>query len=811
MLLTYLKIALRNWRNQRFYTVINLVGLSLGMISFLFIFLFVKDELSYDRTLSNADRVYRLNFEAKLGDQLALSASSPKPAGPEFAQRIPEVEAFCRLRPWGNHVVHRDNQSFNERVIYADSTFFQVFPYPLLEGDSRNALAAPNSVVLTRSVADKYFGDQVALGQHLKIGDDEMQVTGVMEDLPPNTHFQYDFFRAMSGLTLEWDDNWGSTTYYNYFLLRKGADPQEATRKATDILDEHLAKVIQEYLGTSWDEFLAAGNYAYARFFPVKDIHLRSHLEGELSPNSDIKYIAIFSIIGLFILSLACINFMNLSSARSSVRAKEVGVRKSLGARRSELATQFLFESILMSLLAMALTFLIAPLLLAPFNELSGKQLPLSAFWQPGLLAGAALFTALIGLAAGSYPAFLLSKFHPARVLKSNSTTQLGTSGMRWSGGIRSALVVFQFSTTMVLLVGSLVVSRQLHYIQNKKLGFNKDHVLVLHDPYLAGENLQALKRQIQEQTVVRSASVSGYLPVNTEDNSSTTIRGRVIDQDHTTLSNNWWVDFDYLKTMGLELVAGRDFSPEIRTDSTAVIVNETMARIYGYPHDEVIGQEVNFAQDEGALQIHKIIGVVRDFNFASLHDKIEPLALFRGDSRGYLSIRLQTGDLEQFIHNLQNWWDKFAPSQPFVYTFLDEHFNAIYEAENRIGRITNLFAFMAIFIACMGLLGLATFTVQQRTREIGIRKVLGASEQGIVLLLSGDFLKLVGIALVIATPVAWILMHRWLQDFAYRIALPWWTFLLAGLIAVTVAFLTISLQSIRAAFANPVKSLHNE
>ena len=310
---------------------------------------------------------------------------------------------------------------------------------------------------------------------------------------------------------------------------------------------------------------------------------------------------------------------------------------------------------------------------------------------------------------------------------------------------------------------------------------------------------------------MVRSASVSGYLPVNTEDNSSTTIRGRVIDQDHTTLSNNWWVDFDYLKTMGLELVAGRDFSPEIRTDSTAVIVNETMARIYGYPHDEVIGQEVNFAQDEGALQIHKIIGVVRDFNFASLHDKIEPLALFRGDSRGYLSIRLQTGDLEQFIHNLQNWWDKFAPSQPFVYTFLDEHFNAIYEAENRIGRITNLFAFMAIFIACMGLLGLATFTVQQRTREIGIRKVLGASEQGIVLLLSGDFLKLVGIALVIATPVAWILMHRWLQDFAYRIALPWWTFLLAGLIAVTVAFLTISLQSIRAAFANPVKSLHNE
>ena len=811
MLRTYLKIAWRNWRNQRFYTLINTVGLALGLTSFLFIFLYVNDELSFDRSLPNADRVYRFNFMAKLGDELAHTAASPKPAGPEFMQRIPEIETFCRLRKWGGHVVHLDNQSFNEEVVYADSTFFRVFPFQVIAGDPRTALESPSSVVLTRRAAEKYFGDEEALGQRIKIGDDDLQVTAVMQDLPKNMHYHFDFFRSMSGLNLEWDNDWGSTNYYNYFLLRKGADPNEVSRKATEILDEHLAKVIRDYLGTSWEDFTAAGNYANAVIFPVKDIHLHSNLEDELSPNSDSKYIAIFGIIGLFILGLACINFMNLSSARSTVRAKEVGVRKTLGARRGELASQFLFESSLMSLLALLLTFIAAPFLLPYFNALAGKQLESSILWRPSLLAEGVLFALLIGLVAGSYPALLLSRFHPVQVLKSNVTKIRNASGWNWTGSIRSALVVFQFVTTTVLLVGALVVSKQLHFIQNKKLGFNKEHVLVLHDPYLAGDNMSAFKEQLLQWSDVTAASVSGNLPVNTSDNSGSTIRGRVIDQEHTTLSNNWWVDFDYVKTMGLEIVAGRDFSTSIRTDSSAVIINETMARRYGYPQKDVIGQEVNFIQDEQKLDIHTIVGVVRDFNFASLHDRIEPLALFRGVSRSYLSIRLNTDNLDHFIHNLQDLWERMAPSQPFVFSFMDERFNALYESEIRIGNITNLFAFLAILIACMGLLGLATFTVQQRTREIGIRKVLGASVQGIVVLLSGEFLKLVILALVIATPIAWIMMHRWLEDFAYRIAVPWWAFLLAGIIAISVAFFTISFNSIRAALANPTKSLHNE
>lgn len=811
MLRTYLKIAWRNWRNQRFYTLINTVGLALGLTSFLFIFLYVNDELSFDRSLPNADRVYRFNFMAKLGDQLAHTAASPKPAGPEFMQRIPEIETFCRLRKWGNHVVHLENQSFNEEVVYADSTFFRVFPFKLLEGDPLTALQSPTSVVLTQQAARKYFGDQDAVGQHLRIGDDELQVTAVITDLPKNMHFHFDFFRSMSGLNLEWDNDWGSTNYYNYFLLRKGADPGEVSRKATQILDEHLAKVIKDYLGTSWEDFTAAGNYANAVIFPVTDIHLYSHLEDELSPNSDGKYITIFGIIGLFILGLACINFMNLSSARSTVRAKEVGVRKTLGARRGELAWQFLFESSLMSLFALIVTLIAAPFLLPYFNQLSGKQLSNHVLWNPALLAGGILFTLLVGLISGSYPAFLLSRFQPVKVLKSNSTQTGNTSGWNWTGSIRSALVVFQFVTTTVLLVGALVVSKQLHFIQNKKLGFNKQQVLVLQDPYLAGDNLRALKEQLLQLHDVSSVSVSGNLPVNTSDNAGSTIRGRVIDQEHTTLSNNWWVDFDYLKTMGLEIVAGRDFSHSISTDSSAVIINETMARKYGYPQNDVIGQEVNFIQDGQQLDIHTIVGVVRDFNFASLHNQIEPLALFRGVSRSFMSIRLNTADLDHFIHDLQNLWERMAPSQPFVFSFLDERFNALYESEIRIGNITNLFAFLAIFIACMGLLGLATFTVQQRTREIGIRKVLGASVQGIVVLLSGEFLKLVILALIIATPIAWIMMHRWLEDFAYRIPVPWWAFVLAGIIAISVAFFTISFNSIRAALANPTKSLHNE
>ncbi len=809
MIQNYLKIAFRNLLKYRFYTGINISGLTVGMVCFLFIFLYVRDEWGYDTFHANLDRLYRLNFYAKLGDQIAHTAASPKPAGPTFQQEIPEIEAFCRLRKYGADVVRCDNRAFKEeQIVFADSTLFRVFSFHLRSGDPATALTAPNSVVLTRQTAERYFGTADAMGKTLTFGETPCVVTGVMENIPGNSHFHFDFFRALSGLTLGWDENWGSTNYQNYFLLRPGADPAALSKKATEIFVRNFTPILREFLHASWDEFQRAGNYARVEFFPVRDIHLYSNLDEELGANGDIKYVYIFSIIGLFILALACVNFMNLATARSIVRAREVGVRKAIGAQRSDLAWQFLSESAVLAFFALLLAMAALQLLLPAFNTLSGKMLDASALYQPGFLLAALALAGLIGLGAGSYPAFFLSAFQPVQVLKSNMAGRVrGSAGHR----LRSGLVVFQFFTTTVLLIGSLVVSRQLQYIQNKKLGFNKENVLVLHDAYLLDKRLDAFKERLLQDPAVRSASVCDFLPVSSDRNTSAIIKGRVATQGNSILINHWRVDADYVRTMGLQLVEGRDFSTAIATDSSAVLVNETLARSFGYPNRPVTGQEISFPQDAGRLETYTIVGVVKDFNFASLRSNIEPLGLFPHGWHAYLGLRVETADMEAFVRRLHGIWDEMAPAQPFAYSFLDERFNRLYGSETRIGRITGIFAALAVFIACLGLLGLATFTVQQRTKEIGVRKVLGATTAGIVGLLSKDFLKLVVLAIVFASPLAWYGMHRWLQDFAYRIDMPWWLFVLAGLLAVGVAFLTVSFQSVKAALANPVRSLRSE
>ena len=811
MLRNYLKIALRNLLKYRLYSAINISGLTVGMLCFLSIFLYVQDELSYDRFHTNIDRLYRLNFYAKLGDQLAHTSASPKPAGPVFKESMPEIEAFCRLRSWGTPVVRYENQSFKEeKVIYADSTLFQVFTFTLLEGDPATALTAPNSVVLTRQAAEKYFGTGKALGRTLRFGDEACMVTGVVADMPQNAHFRYDFFRSLSGFNLGWDDNWGSTNYHNYFLLRKGADPAALSEKATAIFISNFAPILKQYLNTSWDEFLRAGNYARVEFFPVRDIHLHSDLDEELGANGDIKYVYIFAIIGLFILALACINFMNLSTARSAIRAREVGVRKAIGALRSDLARQFLSESILLALLALVLALGGLYLVLPAFNNLAGKALDMSAIYQPGFLAAALVLAGLIGLAAGSYPAFFLSAFQPVNVLKSG-TVSAGGPGRRGAGSLRSGLVVFQFFTTSVLLVGSLVVYQQLQYIQHKKLGFNKENVLILEDTDLLGDKQNSFKATLLQHPAVRHVSYCNFVPASAEQNTSTVVMGRNVTQENTILSNNCWADHDYARTLGLEIAGGRDFAKDLATDSSAVLVNERLARSFGYPQKPVLGQVLSFPRDEGKLETHTIVGVVKDFNFASLRTNIEPLAIFMGGWHNNLCIRFETSNADAFIKDLRADWDEMAPGQPFAYSFLDERFQRLYAAETRVGQIIGVFAFLAVFIACIGLFGLATFTVQQRSKEIGVRKVLGASTAGIVGLLSKDFLKLVMLALVIAVPVAWYGMHRWLQDFAYRIDLQWWVFVLAGMAAVLLAFLTVGFQSMKAALANPVRALRSE
>ena len=809
MFRNYLKIAIRSLLKHPLYALINILGLSVGMVCFFFIFLYVKDELSYDRYHANIDRLYRLNFYAKLGEQLAHTAGTPKPAGPMFKQDIPEIESYCRLRSWGDFVVRYDNQSFKEeKVIFADSTLFRVFSFKLLEGDASAALTDPNSVVITKTAAEKYFGQEDPLGKVLMFGETPCKVTGLMEDIPENSHFHFDFFRPVSSINLEWDESWGNTNYYNYFLLRKGADPAALSQKATDIFVGNFSTILKDYLHVSWEEFREAGNYARVEFFPVRDIHLHSDLDKEPGVNGDVKYVYIFSIIGLFILALACINFMNLATARSAVRAKEVGVRKAVGALRGDLAGQFLSESLAMSAIAMIVAVAGMYLLLPAFNALSGKALELTALLRPGFALSALLTTVLIGFAAGSYPAFFLSSFQLVHILKNRTGFPVGKSGGK---GFRNGLVVFQFFTTIVLLIGSMVVYRQLRFIQDKKLGFEKENVLVLRDIGLLDNRLAVFKERMLQNHSVISASASSNIPATIVRNTGTVIKGRNASQENSILSNNWWVDFDFVKTMGLEMAEGRDFSKDIATDSTAVLINETFARSLGYPQQPVEGQEISFVGAHGEVDPHTIVGVVKDFNFTSLRTNIEPVALFRRDQPAFLSFRFKTTDLEGLIREFRKTWDEMAPAQPFEYTFLDERFDRLYDAETRVGEIMSVFACIAVFIACIGLLGLATFTVQQRTKEIGVRKVLGASTYGIVSLLSKDFLKLVLVALLLAAPTGYYFMYRWLQDFAYRIEIPWYILALAGVTAVAVTFLTISFQSIRAAWANPVKSLRSE
>jgi putative ABC transport system permease protein len=604
--------------------------------------------------------------------------------------------------------------------------------------------------------------------------------------------------------------DWGNTSTYNYFLLRKGADPKTTSEKASAVFIKNFSPILKSAFDSSWEDFVKAGNYARVELFPLRDIHLHSDLEDELGTNGDIKHVYIFGIIGLFILALACINFMNLATARAAIRAREVGVRKAVGAMRTDLAKQFLSESVLMSLAALGLALAAVWLLLPMFNQLSGKELTISIFITPGFWLAALALAVLIGVAAGSYPAFFLSAFQPGRVLKGGATaSSFSGAGNR---NLRSALVVFQFSTTSVLLIGSLVVYQQLEFIRNKKLGFNRENVFILNNAYQLGGQLNSFKEKVLQSPAVQRATYCNSLPALSLSNSNVVYKGRQATQENSVLANNWWADHDYLKTLDMAIVAGRDFSKTLASDSTAVIVNETFAKSFGYPQKSALDGEISLTiDDEGNLETRHIVGVVKDFNFSSLRNTIEPLAIYQSQRAGYLAVRFQTEKVDVLVKNMRSAWDEMAPGKPFDYAFLDQRFDKLYATESRMEKIVKVFACLAIFIACIGLFGLSTFMTEQRRKEIGIRKVLGASVAGITALLAKDFLKLVLIAIVIASPVAYWFMQKWLADFAYRIDLQWWIFAVAGAMAVAVAFLTVSFQSVRAALANPVKSLRSE
>ncbi|MEQ9425574.1 MAG: ABC transporter permease [Cyclobacteriaceae bacterium] len=811
MVKNYINVALRNLLKHKFYSGINILGLTVGITCFLMIFLYVQHELSYDKFHTGYEDIYRLDFSGILNAEEIIIAVASAPAKDALVADFPEVIDGIRFRTQGNFLVKQKDGTETlkeENVSYVDANFFDFFTVPLIRGDEKSALSAPNTLALSESASKKYFGDEDPIGKVLVLDNrHDYEVTAVYEDIPNNSHFDFDMLLSMEGLEEARMPIWMSFNFNTYFKLQPGTDPAVVDAKFPAIVKKYIGPEIQRFMGASFDEFAAAGNKMAYFLFPMTDIHLQSDKMAELAPNGDIKYIYIFSAVAFFILLIACINFMNLSTARSANRSKEVGIRKVMGAYRHQLIRQFLAEAMIMSLVSFLLALAFTALLLPYFNDLAAKSLQFSDLINPTFIGSAVAAMLFVGLIAGSYPAFYLSGFRPVEVLKGKLNL-----GMK-SGGLRSVLVVFQFWLSVIMIAGTAVVFDQLDYIQNKKLGFDKDQIIMLHDAWVMGDKVESYKNEVLQNTKILNGTITSFLPVGTSNNNTVFFPGTSPEGQNTYVMSNWRVDYDYIPTLGMELVAGRNLSRDFPSDSLGIIINEAAARQLGF--EDPLGETITtFGGDDPSspeYDSYKIVGVVKDFHYESLRTNITPLVLYLGHSRGYVSFKIQGNDVQETVSFLQKKWDEFAPGQPFAYSFLDQRFSSIYENEQKIGNIFSVFAFLAIFIACLGLFGLAAFTAEQRYKEIGVRKVLGASITSIMALLSKEFIKLMIIAFVLAVPLAYYGMDLWLQDFAFRTELQPMTFVLAGVITFVISWTTMSFQSLRAARTNPVKALRDE
>ncbi|MFC2165043.1 ABC transporter permease [Acidobacteriota bacterium] len=806
MLKNYIKIALRNIRKQKGYSLINILGLAIGMASCLLILLYVQDELSYDRYHDKADRIYRVAGSYRMGGRGFQTATVGAPTAKALIDDFSEVENAVRFRDRGSYIVQYGDDSFKERqIVFADPSFFSIFTIPLLKGDPFTALSNPNSLVLNQNTAEKYFGQEDPMGKTLRLDDrDDYKVTGVFDRIPSNSHFHFDILLSMPSLKESKELIWLNNNFNTYILLSEGADPKALEAKFPEMLKKYMGPQIKLLTGKSWDEMDTEDMNAEFYLQALTDIHFHSDLLAELEPNSDIKYVYIFSAIALFVLLIAAINFMNLSTARAAGRSKEVGIRKVLGSYRLQLVKQFLTESTILSLISLTGAGLLVRLVLPLFNGLSGKEFSLSDMANGVMIMAVIAITLLIGLMAGSYPAFFISAFRPANVLKGKLKTGVKT------GPLRSGLVIFQFAASVILIIGTLVVFNQLRYIQNKKLGFDKDQVLILNNAYLLKAQAAVFKDEMLDHPQFLSGTISGFLPTPSHRSSTAVFPEGKFNDEHATSFQVWDVDHDYIQTLGMDIVEGRDFSREFSTDSEAAIINEAAAKQFGW--DSAVGKRLSrFGSQQGAHVTYTVIGVVKDFHFESLRTTIGPLMMFLGENNDLIAFRVNTENISASIGLMRKKWRSFLPNQPFEYTFMDDQFDSMYHEEQRIGQIFSVFAGLAIFIGCLGLFGLSAFTAEQRTKEIGIRKVLGATIPNILRLLLREFVIHIGIANLIAWPVAYLVMTRWLKDYAYRISPGIWLFLVAGMGTLAIAILTVSFQAIKAAVSDPAKSLRYE
>jgi putative ABC transport system permease protein len=801
MLKNYFIIAVRNIVKYKFFSAINIFGMTTGITACLLIVLYVTDELSYDRFHEKAATMYRVGLHAKIGGQDVTTASTCPPLASTLMDEVPGVSEATRIASfWDAPVVKYNDQAFTEeKIFYADSNFFSFFSFKLIEGDPKTALLEPNSVVLTRSLVTKYFGTEPALGKLLVIGGNNTsyKVTGVSEDCPQNSHWIYNILiSASSGQHLK-STEWLNNYLYTYFILDEKTSMASVVEKFDDFVIKYVGPEVERFMGVTMKQMGAqGGEYGYYTI-PVADIHLRSVSQHEPEPGGNITYVYFFGAIGIFITVIACINFMNLSTARSAGRAKEVGLRKTLGSLRSQMIGQFMAESMLYSFITVLLALGLCYVLLPQFNLLAGKQLGMEVFTRPVFIASIVLLAVFVGLVAGSYPAFYLTSFNAVEVLKGKVR-----AGMK-SKGVRSTLVVFQFALSIFLIIFTAVVYQQIRYMQQRDLGIDKHNVLIVHSATRLGNNMAAFKNSLDAQTgVLKSSYTNNSFPGV---NNTTVFKSAGSEQDR--IMGVYYADYDHQDVMKFELKEGRYFSKDFPADSSSILLNEAAVNEFGF--DNPLQEEVIYNDDGKHLKL-KIIGVFKNFNFESLKTTIRPLAIRLTDNSHELMIRYE-GSSQQVVAAIEKLWKQHAANEPLDYGFLDQDFDELFRSEQRMGELFTVFAGLAIFIACLGLFALAAFTAEQRTKEIGIRKAMGATTTGLTILLSKEFTKLVIIAFIPAAVAGWYVVNSWLSGFAYRVDINPLIFAGSGIVAIVIAWLTVSFQSIKAAATNPVESLRYE
>ncbi len=798
MFRNYLRIALRNIKKHKSYSIINILGLAIGMACCILITSYVLYELSYDKYHENANRIYRLKSDAQIGDNhLHLPKSSP-PMAEYMVENFPEVLNAVRIRELGSVPVrYRENQYYEERIFYADNSLFDIFTFPLLKGDPKTALKTAYTTVITEDTARKYFGEKDPIGKVLSVDEGvNFTVTGVVSNVPRNSHYIFDMLCSFEthAQNNRFDMvNWLSLNYYTYILIQRGSSSRTLEQKFPDMIATNAGNILNAVKGK-----------LTLTLQPLTGIHLRSRLEQEISATSNIAYVYIFSAIALFILFIACMNFMNLATARSTKRAKEVGMRKVLGAHRAKIIRQFLSESLITSGIACVVALLIVEIALPLFRSISGIDLRINYSGSPWLIPGLICLTLFVGLLAGSYPAFFLSSVQPIRVLKGSLT--IGTTSARFRG----VLVLVQFTISIILIIGTIIIFNQLTYMKKTALGFEKEQILLIPiSDESTVDSLSPFKEELKNHPGIINVAASSHMP------GQTTFYNPFLPEGFSRDQMPWMgqlnVDCDFIPTMGIELSSGRNFSSELKTDQArSVIINETAAKRFGW--DDPVGRTIGTFTSGTAMFKTTVIGVVRDFHIESLHREIGPLLITNNPEwLNTLAIRISPHDIPETLGFLSEKWRQHNPLRPFQYSFLDDSFDAQYRADERLSKIFSYFSILAIFIACLGLFGLASYTAEQRTKEIGIRKVLGATLSGIVELLTKEFSKWVLFANIIAWPVAYFAMRKWLQGFAYRTSIEFYTFVLSAIIALIIALATVSYQAIRAAKTDPVNSLKYE